>query len=910
MYVSSKRKENIRMKIKFLSLVLCVVMLMTMSLTNVVFADKDDIMFDLKSLGILGGFGFEDHLDSNITRAEFAQLVVNMMNHKAVAATMESAGYFTDVADSPYKGAINLLYKEEIVSGTGNGTFDPNRNVRYQEACKMLVKALGYHVIVSDTSLDSFTFLAGTIGVTDSVDSSKEYITVRDMLIMVDNCLDIGKMVPMYYNQDIAPSYNIDESDTFRNGFEIPTPDGTIKMEGIVTADVSTYLYNDRKSLKETQLEISGQAFNYDGVAPLGFVGKHVYFYVQVNTDGGYGNVVSITPSNKNTVVAVQGGDLAAYSKTGMKFYVSDKKTSEIATSLSTKWLYNGVPGAYCLDTVDMNGNVQIIAIDNNEDEVFDVVSVYEYIDAVVERVDTESTSATFKTGYYYKNEKTVSFDEVKEDINVEYFNAEGKTSAFNEIKAGDVLSIAKSKDGKKYRVVTSSKGGTELVESKDGEYITLGTTEYKVLGIDATSLKIGRNYEYKVNFANRLVYAEEVVVESDYAYTYQLSGGTGLKAPKIKLIIPAKVSSKTIQGAYDEENNSSTSSTNLYIKNDNLLVYNLADKVTLEYWTTDTKGNTYLAREKVAPSGDKLAKMMNQPITFEVDANNNIARLSQITPSSVGGRLTYNSSEKVFAKTNAVDPFRIDNDTYAVCIPTNNASEDDLLNYIQELLNNVVTEVDAYDVDEDSHIAKILVVRAEMISGVNGALDASRNYIGMVKKASKVYKAEDDSESIKITMLTKGDEKTVSEQSFIVSPLVPSYKDFNNISSGDLIRYSLDGFGRVNAYKMLREFGTYFDGDTGNRDSDFTIYGVVTDIDYDEIDNSKVRVADLLTIEHEDGTEKYYLYHNASMASQVFILNSSNRDVEIGTVADIKYGDKVVVYSNNYTSYAVVIYR
>ena len=115
---------------KILSAFICVVMLMTMCFTGVVSADND-IMFDLKSLGIVGGFGFEDHLDSNITRAEFAQLVVNMMNHKDIALTMESASYFTDVADSPYKGAINLLYKEEIISGTGYGTFEPNRNVRY-----------------------------------------------------------------------------------------------------------------------------------------------------------------------------------------------------------------------------------------------------------------------------------------------------------------------------------------------------------------------------------------------------------------------------------------------------------------------------------------------------------------------------------------------------------------------------------------------------------------------------------------------------------------------------------------------------------------------------------------------------------------------------------------------------------
>ena len=893
---------------KILSAFICVVMLMTMCFTGVVSADND-IMFDLKSLGIVGGFGFEDHLDSNITRAEFAQLVVNMMNHKDIALTMESASYFTDVADSPYKGAINLLYKEEIISGTGYGTFEPNRNVRYTEACKMLVKALGYHVIVSDTSLDSYTFLAGTIGVTDNVDSSKEYITVKDMLVMVDNCLDIGRMVPMYYNDNIAPSYIIDEEDTFRSLFEKSTPDGTIKMEGIVTADASTYLYSERESLKDTQLEISGQVFDFNGVAPLGFVGKHVYFYVLVDADGNYGDVVSITATNKNTVVSIDGGDMASYSNMGMKFYISETKTTEIDTNLSTKWIYNGVPGAYCLDNVDYDGNVQIIAIDNNEDEIFDVVSVYEYKDAVVERVDAESMTVVFETGYYYKNEKNICFDEEEEDINVRYFDAEGNVTNFNAIQPGDVLSIAKSNNGKYVRVVISKNGGTALAESKDGDYIVLGTTEYKVLGVDASSVKIGRNYDYKVNFAGRLVYIDEVIVDSDYAYTYRLSNATGLGTPKIQLIIPAKVSTKTIQGEYDEENNSATSSTNLYIRNSNFLVYNLANKITVEYWAVDENGNEYLAKEKVAANAENLAGIMEQPVSFEVDADNNIIKLSQITPSSVGGRMTYNSSEKIFGKTSVVKPFGLDDNTYAVCVPTNDASEDDILNYIQELLNNVVTPVDAYDVDEDTHIAKMLVIKTEMISGTAGSLESTRNFFGMVTKAQKVLN-EDGSESIKITMLTKGTEKAVSEQSFEVSPLIANYKDFEKISKGDLIKYALDGFDRMNAYDILQSFESYFDGSNGYVNEDFTVCGTVTDLDYDEISNAKLRWADVVTLSNIDGTYTYELYHNSSLATQVFILNSANRNAEIGKVSDIRYGDRILVYAYNGDSYAIVIYR
>ena len=136
-------------------------------------------MFDMKSLGIVNGVDVEGRLDSNITRGEFAQLVVNMMGQQEVAMSLSMDKYFTEVSNSPYAGAINLLYKQGIVSGTGDGTFAPDRNVRYTEACKMLVTALGYNVIVSDNSLDAYTYTAGDIGVTDNVNSGNEQDSLK-----------------------------------------------------------------------------------------------------------------------------------------------------------------------------------------------------------------------------------------------------------------------------------------------------------------------------------------------------------------------------------------------------------------------------------------------------------------------------------------------------------------------------------------------------------------------------------------------------------------------------------------------------------------------------------------------------------------------------------------------------------
>jgi len=45
-------------------------------------------------------------------------------------------------------------------------------------------------------------------------------------------------------------------------------------------------------------------------------------------------------------------------------------------------------------------------------------------------------------------------------------------------------------------------------------------------------------------------------------------------------------------------------------------------------------------------------------------------------------------------------------------------------------------------------------------------------------------------------------------------------------------------------------------------------------------------------------------------MATQVFILNSADRSSELGSVSDIRYGDRILVYAYGGDSYAIVLYR
>ena len=123
-------------------LLVCIICIFALAVPSV-FADVDDVMFDLESLGVLEDMSKPSDMNGYITRGEFAQLVVNAMGHNEIADTMRDKGYFSDVSASPYVGAINLLYELKILSGTGVNTFSPDTYVTYGQIGKIMVNVLG-----------------------------------------------------------------------------------------------------------------------------------------------------------------------------------------------------------------------------------------------------------------------------------------------------------------------------------------------------------------------------------------------------------------------------------------------------------------------------------------------------------------------------------------------------------------------------------------------------------------------------------------------------------------------------------------------------------------------------------------------------------------------------------------------
>ncbi|MEE1043593.1 MAG: S-layer homology domain-containing protein, partial [Clostridia bacterium] len=383
-----------------------------------VFADINDVMFDLESLGVLEGMDKNADMDAYITRGEFAQLVVNALGHTESADTMRDKGYFSDVSATPYVGAINLLYELKVLSGTGVGTFSPDNYITHAQVGKMMVNVLGYSNIVNGNDLNAYYFQAGALGVYNNVNTTDKYVTRRDAYMMVYNSLNVDVMT-QNFGMFGTGSYEVVDGNTLKSYLQTSQHHKLTKKTGIVTADRYTYLHDTEIGMYKTNLiQIDGELINCNFDVPNGLVGMEVDYYIEY-TDGETYNVASIQPTSDNTVVEFNLDDFISASSNVLKYNLNDN-AEKIRYDVTTKIVYNNRrERSWTPANIANYKNGVVKAIDNNEDGVYDVIYIYDYKDAVVERIYSESKQLYFANSQIVDGKRYLSVDDEKILVNI-----------------------------------------------------------------------------------------------------------------------------------------------------------------------------------------------------------------------------------------------------------------------------------------------------------------------------------------------------------------------------------------------------------------------------------------------------------------------------------------------------------
>ena len=229
---------------KNLKKVLALVVVFAMMLSTVAFAgtfadvaDDADFAGAIETLAALGYFKGDDNgnfnPDATITRAEYATIVCRLLG---IADSATGKADFADVAaDHWATGYIKMANQYGIVKGYGDGNFGPSDPVKYEEAIKMLVCALGYEPMALSKGgwPTGYVAVASQIGLLDGVGSAEGAGAVRSLVaVMTYNALDIPVMEQMGFGTEI--SYEIMKETDDHDKSTILTKAGIYKLGGII----------------------------------------------------------------------------------------------------------------------------------------------------------------------------------------------------------------------------------------------------------------------------------------------------------------------------------------------------------------------------------------------------------------------------------------------------------------------------------------------------------------------------------------------------------------------------------------------------------------------------------------------------------------------------------------------------
>ena len=369
------------------TLVLLVVLSMILSAVSPVFAFNDVIDEDyaeqankMAAFGVFTGDANGNfNAEENITRAEMAVVIGRLMGLTTNEANANQgyASNFSDVAAGEwYTGWVNLVAGRGIISGFPDGTFRPNEKVTQAQAVTMIVKALGWGVVVDQTGTWPANYITKASELRlfkDAVDTNSELVTRGNVAIYC-------------YNALTAKTWDVVES-----------TDGSLtsssKGETILAKYFSDFVNdaNQMKLVEDVKVVLSGANTTEIGANQVKLYANGIASFIDAE-DAPRKNKEAVTYDAEEAITYGTGSDAVTYYDCYVVAYVPTE-VAEIAT-LQGK-------------TVDVifgkdNEVAYIEVTDDSIDRVF--VTAWDKADAEIEldgeTYEVETTAKVYVLGY------------------------------------------------------------------------------------------------------------------------------------------------------------------------------------------------------------------------------------------------------------------------------------------------------------------------------------------------------------------------------------------------------------------------------------------------------------------------------------------------------------------------------
>lgn len=441
------------------------------------------------ALGIMGGYTDGSFLPYNpITRAEMASVAVRLAGLEGYPDTApDDMQLFDDMYDYDgwASGVVAVAKAAGIAKADENGNFNPDMSATYEDAMQMIVSSLGYgHQAMSRGGKPGdYVYVAQRLGITKKLSTSLgQNITRGDVAKAVYAALTVDLMEPVSYTgSGIDVTYrSVPGVNALNSYFDV------YEVKGIIT-DNAYAAINGETDVDDDEVLINGEVFDVGYTDIYNYLGYYATVYALNNDDSTENRRIIAYSVNsvKNNTITIKDENIESVSSTveGYQYEYwnnkdTDKRSKVAKTSAAPMILYNGKAVIDVTASILTPENGHVVLIDNNGDDKYDIIDIWEYELVYVLTV----SKTTGNVSGYYDSTKTYKLDPEHDSYDVVFLNAYGGAAQLSDINQYSVLYVYESLDGTLKKVVISNNKVTGTVEeaTSDG-YYTIGGTEYEV---------------------------------------------------------------------------------------------------------------------------------------------------------------------------------------------------------------------------------------------------------------------------------------------------------------------------------------------------------------------------------------------------------------------------------------------
>lgn len=528
---------------------------------------------ELSALDVISGY--DDGTfgpDKLVTRAEITKMIVDALAERSSAEASTESTKFADVsADHWAKGYINQGVANGFIAGMSDTEFDPDANVTYVQAQKMLVSAIGYETYAQaqggwptgyKTYAASLDITKGISGIKDSTE-----LTRAQVAQMIDNAMGAPLCViaswKTEWNGTKTPNLEVRDGKEGRayetlftekhDAYKVYGRVTETSKTGSVDTDKVTFQVEKADNFDDQEVKadspVSEDMYIGDSKAD-NYLRTYSQALIQKNDDDEF-TILSIAAAAANKSVTVASEDFDENKSTDEALYFFPAGTTKGSTKYQldkdVKIYINGVESSKSIaelrDYLDKNETASVTLQKETEtgststSAKYNTIMVSSYVTAIVDEVidKTNETSVNFDT---YSSGIQAKMTVNKDDDNYTYsFKLDGKEIEAKDLQQNDVLNISYDttgafKDSSFYDVIVTRNvvDGVKCTSINDskGEY-TIGGTKYKAAeGMDI-DVETSTEYSLYLDHFGRIAKADENSVSKNYGVLkniYKKAGG------------------------------------------------------------------------------------------------------------------------------------------------------------------------------------------------------------------------------------------------------------------------------------------------------------------------------------------------------------------------------------------------